>query len=279
MRAASLLGLTLLLAIGEGVEAQGTSTFQASRQAQTEEELRAEVSFGAGTIRVSPLESSHLYRLLVRFDEGVVEPEHSYSDGLLRVGARTIASRRILRRTDGETSVELGLGQTVPTHLKLELGAVQGRLDLGGIPLRSLDLSTGASDTELRVAVPNPIEMSSARIQVGAAAFLASNLGHLRAAEIRVEAGVGDVRLDMGGLLRDDTRVHVSMGLGNVEIRVPRGVGVRLDRSTFLTAVNAPDLVRRGSEYVSPEWDDADRLLRIRLDAAIGNVSITRYDP
>jgi hypothetical protein len=261
------------------LEAQSLSTFQATRQLHDETDLQVEVNFGAGTIRVSPLQSAQLYRLLLRFDEEAVEPIHSYDNGVLRIGARGVSTRRILRRSEGDTDLDLRLGTGVPIDLRMELGAVRSNMELGGIPLRALELTVGASDSNVSVSTPNPVEMDRARIQVGAAAFNGRGLGHLRASSIDIDAGVGDVRLDLAGLSRDDTRLGISMGLGNVELRVPRGIGIRLDRSTFLTAVNAPDLTRDGNSYYSPEWDGAGTRLRIRLDAAIGNVSITRYDP
>jgi hypothetical protein len=268
-----------MLAWGPALEAQSLSTFQATRQTHDERELRVEVNFGAGIIRVSPLESAQLYRILLRFDEAAVEPIHSYEDGILQLGARGVSTRRILRRGEGDTDLDLRLGTGVPIDLKMELGAVQSSMELGGIPLRGLELTIGASDSNVSVSTPNPVEMDRARIQVGAAALNARGLGHLRASSIDIDAGVGDVRLDLGGLSRVDTRLGISMGLGNVELRVPRGVGISLERSTFLTAVSAPDLTRDGNSYYSPEWDRAEVRLRIRLDAAIGNVSITRYDP
>ena len=55
--------------------------------------------------------------------------------------------------------LDLTLSGQVPMDLELEFGAVQANLDLGGLRLRSLDLSTGASEAELRVSAPNPEPM------------------------------------------------------------------------------------------------------------------------
>lgn len=163
--------------------------------------------------------------------------------------------------------------------LVMEFGAVKAELDLGGLRLRTLQLTTGASDAQLRVSDPNPIELDRAVFQVGAASFRARELGRLNARELQVDAGVGDVRLDLTGLHRPDTRVKVSMGVGSVDIEVPRGVGIELTRSTFLTSVTAPDLTRRGDTWVSPEWDRADRKVRIQVDAAFGSITVRRVAP
>lgn len=286
MRADALVATGLLLlalpfsgATGFQANAQTWSDFQASRQVQAESELSVEVSYGAGRFSLLPARSGRLYQVRLRYDEELFEPAHSYRNGMLRVGTEgSESSRRGFRRGGdfSESEMELQLGDAVPTDLKLEMGAVQAELDLGGIRLRSMELATGASDTRVRVTRPNPMQMERAVIQVGAAAFEGEGLGRLRAEEFQVDAGVGDVRLDFGGLERSLTRVKVSMGLGSVHITVPNEVGIRLTRSTFLTSVTAPDLNQDGDAYLSRGWDAAERQIEIQLDAAFGSVTIRR---
>jgi hypothetical protein len=274
-----LLALPLLGLPGMKVEAQSWSDFQASRQAQAESALSVEVVYGAGQFSLSPARSDRLYQVRMRYDEESFQPTHSYQNGVLRVGTEGSSSGRRTFRRGGdfsESELELRLGGTVPTDLKLELGAVRSDMDLGGIRLRSINLATGASDTRVRVSRPNPIQMDSAVIQVGAAAFEGEGLGRLRARQFKVDAGVGDVRLDFGGLERSLTRLNVSMGLGSVHITIPTGVGIRLTRSTFLTSVTAPDLTQHGEAYLSRDWDDAERQIEIQVDAAFGSVTIRR---
>lgn len=279
----SLGALAVALAAVVGLpgpaEAQTWSTMQLSRQLQAEESLQVSVRYGAGRFQVGPVDSRHLYQIRLRYDEEAFEPIHEYRDGRLRLGVEGSGRRTTLRRGDSEGELELRLSRDVPMDVEMEFGAVRAELELGGLRLRNLKLTTGASDARLVVSQPNPIQMDRAHIQVGAAAFNAQQLGHLRAREVEVEAGVGDVRLGFQGLDRPDTRVKVSMGLGSVEIRVPRGVGVELSRSTFLTSVNAPGLDRRGDVFVSSDWDRAERRIRIEVDAAFGSISILRIDP
>ncbi len=276
-----LLALPFLGLPGLQAEAQTWSDFQASRQAQAESALSVEVVYGAGHFSLHPARSDRLYQVRMRYDEESFQPIHSYQNGVLRVGTEgSSPGRRGFRRGGdfSESEMELRLGGTVPTDLKLELGAVRSEIDLGGIRLRSVNLATGASDTRVRVSRPNPMQMDSAVIQVGAAAFEGEGLGRLRARQFKVDAGVGDVRLDFAGLERSLTRLNVSMGLGSVHITIPAGVGIRLTRSTFLTSVTAPDLTQDGEAYLSRDWDEAERQIEIQVDAAFGSVTILRED-
>jgi hypothetical protein len=270
----------LLLGTPTSGQAQSWSDFQVSRQVQAERELVVDVKYGAGRFFVTPARGPHLYQVRLRYDEDAFEPVHEYRDGRLRVGVEGSGSlrRSSLRRGDSEDEMELRLTREVPIRLTMELGAVRGEMDLGGVQLRSLDLATGASDAELRVSEPNRLEMDRAQIKVGAASFRARDLGHLNARAIQVEAGVGDVRLDLAGLGLRETDVQVSMGLGSVEIVVPTAAGVRLTRSTFLTSVNAPALTREGDAYFSRNWHDAERRVDIKVDAAFGSVTVRYAD-
>jgi hypothetical protein len=274
--AAATLAVAVAWALGapSQAEAQTWSTFQVQRQVQAEQELRVDVEFGAGRFNLAPATGGELYRVRLRYDEDQFEPLHRYQNGALRIGMEGTGRR--IPRGESESELEVRLTRDVPTDLRMSFGAVRAELDLGGLRLRNLELSTGASDAQLRVSSPNPIALGRVTLKVGAAALRARELGHLNARELRVEAGVGDVRLDFEGLQRTETRLRASMGLGSLEIRVPEGVGIRLVRSTFLTSVSAPELTRRGDAYVSPEWDRAERRIEIEVDAAFGSITIRR---
>lgn len=273
-----VLAAGLCPAITADLHAQTPATLQAARDVGAERELTVEVRYGAGAFSLTPAAPGRLYQLRARFDEERQAISHRYRDGHLEIRSEAEGSSRGvrggLRRSADHGELNLRLGDRVPVRLDLELGAVQGELELGGIPLQALNFTTGASDTRLNVSRPNPMEMEQARFQVGAAAFHARGLGHLNAREIKVDAGVGDVRIELDGILRDRTRLAVSMGLGNLEIAVPPEVGVRVTRSGFLVSMDAPGLVRRGNVWESPGWDESSRRIEIQLDAALGSISV-----
>ncbi len=158
--------------------------------------------------------------------------------------------------------------------LDLEFGAVKADLDLGGLALTGLDLSTGASESTVDVSEPNTSGMQRARFEVGAADFTARHLGNLRADRIEVDAGVGSVALWFDGNWDRDSRVAIDMGLGTLELHVPEGLGIQIRKDSFLTALDSEGLVKRGDTYESLDWDSAARKVTIDLDAAFGSVKV-----
>jgi hypothetical protein len=210
----------------------------------------------------------------LRYDEDRFEPVAEYSGHDLHVGVESVRRSRSRRgdRESGELALELARG--VPMDLDLQFGAVQADLDLGGLALTDLELSTGASESTIDISEPNRASMETARFEVGAAEFTLHNLGNLNASRIEFDAGVGSLVLWLDGDWRQDTRISIDMGLGALELRVPEGLGIQLRKDSFFTALDSEGLVKRGDTFQSLDWDDADHQVTIDLDAAFGSVKV-----
>jgi hypothetical protein len=270
----TLAVLAVLVGLPGPGGAQSWRTVTMSRQISGEDDLRVRVSYGAGRFTVGPAEKGVLYRMQLRYDEEVFEPRTVYEGNRLELGVEGVGkSIRIGKgRSGGEMDLRLARG--VPMDLDLEFGAVKAELDLGGLSLTELSLSTGASESVVDVSEPNPESMGTASFEVGAAAFTARHLGNLNAEHLRVDAGVGEVRLWFTGEWRQDATVFVDMGLGALELRFPEGLGVRLAKDSFLASLDSEGLVKRGDAYYSLDWETADRRVSVDLDAAFGSIKV-----
>ncbi|TVP58843.1 MAG: hypothetical protein EA351_02755 [Gemmatimonadales bacterium] len=275
----ALTAIPIVLGASAELAGQDRTSTQFERRASGESSVDVNVRFGAGDFTLGPtLSGNHLYRATLEYLEEHWEPIHTYGSGRLELGLQSRGGAPRSLRQGGEASMELRLGPSVPVDLSLEMGAVRASMDLGGMALRSFELATGASETRVEVSRENPVEMSELSLKIGAASFRAEGLGRLNPARISVEGGVGEVRLGLEGLSRDETEIAASMGLGALEITVPDGVGIRLTRSGLLSTLNAPFLERRGSAHYSDDWDTSDRRVRISVESALGSVRIIRGD-
>lgn len=245
-----------------------------SRQLHGASPVHAEVSYAAGTFTLRSTEDAVLYRVFLRYDEDVFTPVAELTGDRLEIGLEGRDGRFSLRRGQTEGAMNLELASGVPMDLDLEFGAVKADLDLGGLALRSLDLSTGASESRIAVSEPNPVPMSRAAFEVGAADFTMEHLGNLGAERIDLEAGVGKVSLALDGAWRADARLSVQMGLGALTLRVPEGLGIRIRKDSFLTSFDPEGLVKRGDSYYSLDWEEAEHNVTIDLDAAFGSVQV-----
>ena len=269
--------VALILSLGAAVVVQGQDrrTVTMSRQVDDEKSMDVNVQYGAGRFSVEPAAPGVLYHMRVEYNQDVFEPLAEYRGSSLRIGTKGLGRRARLGRDHAAGEMRLALTRDVPMDLNMEFGAVRANIDLGGISLTRLQIGTGASQTLIDVSEPNPESMSRASMEVGAADFTVRNLGNLNTPVIEVDAGVGDIELGFGGDWKQNARVSVDMGLGSLVLRFPRGLGVRLVTETFLTSLDSEGLVKRGEEYYSLDYDEADYQVTVDVDAAFGSIRVT----
>lgn len=257
-----------------GLDAQQWRNVSLSRVLGTQQELDVRVRYGAGEFKLTgSSDDGLLYAMDLRYDEEQFEPVAEYTDGSIELGVESIR-RNINVGKRSQARMDLRLTRDIPLRLDVEVGAAQVDLDLTGMSLRELEFRTGASDSRIEVSSPNPVRMSRAQLAAGAAEFTARGLGNLNAQELSIDAGVGDVTLDFSGEWQGDTRAKIDMGLGALQLRFPRDVGVKLMKDSFLTSFDPEGLIKRGDAYYSEGYADAVYHMEVEVDAAFGSIEI-----
>jgi hypothetical protein len=274
MKAAALAALVCVSIFPGAVNAQTWRTSTFARQVWSTEPMDVRVEYGMGRLTVRPAASPTLYRFEVRYDEERFAPVSTFDEAgrTLRLGVRSREGSSRPGREGGTATLELT--RAVPLDLKLDFGAGVANLDLGGISLKNLEVSTGASETTLRFSEPNPIRAERLRVSAGAASLEVLGLGNARAERVVFEGGVGSTLLDFAGNWTGNTSASVKMGMGSVTLRVPRDVGMRVNRSAVLTRFTADGLTERDGTFFTPNWETAARKLAVDIEAAFGTVKI-----
>lgn len=277
--AAAVIGAIGLLMVGGPAEAQSWRTMESARQLQDREHTSVKIEYGAGTLRVEPAEARMLYRMELRYDEDDFRPitEFDAESHTLRLGAEGIRSRSM--NIESGSRATIALTREAPLDLDLDFGAGEAELELGGMRIRRLDVSTGASETTVRFGAPNPMAADRISIEAGAAELNVIGLGNARARRIDFEGGVGSTTLDFTGAWTGSTEASVQMGIGELTLRFPEGLGVKLERSSFLTSFDTEGLIKRGDAYYSPDWESAEHRVTLNVNAAFGAVNIRWVRP
>lgn len=271
----------LLAAIAVPVWAQQTwRTMTSARQVAGEQRLAVDVEYGAGRLRVQPERGNLLYRMEMRYDERAVSPVATYDRGAgrLRLGVESRKGRSNRDDRRGEGRADISLTPAVPMALKLAFGAGEAEVKLGGLALEELDISTGASETRVSFDRPNRTSARAVRMEAGAARLVVTGLANARTERIVFEGGVGETTLDFGGEWTRDARATVKMGIGSVKLRLPRSLGVRVEKDSFLASFNSNGMVKRGNAWYSRGYERAARKLDIRIEAALGSIEIDWID-
>ncbi len=289
-----LVSLSLGGALTPGA-AQEWRDFRTARQLGDLEALKIELMYAGGRLDVSPSDTQLLYDVRLRYDAERSLPRREWrrvgrtghfrlatasssedrrdADEAMRSGELELELEDLPRDADAAGRLDLSLNSSVPTDLRLGIGAGRARLDLGGAQLTALEIITGAGDVEVGFARENRAAMELLSIKSGATAFTAENLGNARFRRLEFYGFVGDVVLDFSGSWRSSAEAEIRMGLGELLMRVPAHIGVRVRRSG-LASLNVADFKKVGDYWLSPNWETARVRLEITLVAGLGSVIV-----
>lgn len=267
--------------------AQSWRTITSARQVHGERELSVDIRYGAGRFSLAPGTEDELYRMEMRYDEERFTPvrEFDADAGTLRLGLRSQDGARGIRislgdrRRNGPTpNLTVALSPDVPLSLNLELGAVAADVELGGLAIRRVHYETGASQTHLRFSRTNPMACDVLSMEAGAAEFNAENIANANCSRVTFHGGVGEVTLDFGGTWRHSMTADVEVGVGSLNLRLPRDVGVSVKLNRFLASFDAAGFQKRGGTYYSSNFNTARYRLTLDINAAFGGIEIAWVD-
>ena len=258
--------------------AQNWRTLDVARQLADSGATSVKVVYGTGRFGIRGTSEPLLYHMQLRYDGTRTQPRHTFNAATrtLELGVQK-SDMRFTGRNDGEEGkLQLELSRSTPIDLALDLGAVEADLDLTGLRLTRLHLESGASDGKIRFDSLNATRMSSFEVSLGAASFRGDRLANANAPSIRVDAGVGNVELDMSGQWTQDIELHVEVTLGIVTIHVPADVGVRVSVDKVFASFDHEGLVERNGAWVSRNWDSAPHKLRVSAETVFGKLTIDK---
>jgi hypothetical protein len=259
--------------------AQRMRSTTSARQLQGETRANVKLEYGAGRLRVSPTRGDLLYRMELRYDDARFRPvsEYDRAAGRLRLGVESRENRgRKGGRDDQHATIELT--PRVPLELSLAFGAGEADVELGGLALADVHLQTGASRTNVSFASPNRVQARRVKVEAGAAEVRVSGLGNTRSPRFEFSGGMGETTLEFGGTWTRSATARIDMGVGSVRLRLPRALGVRIVRDSFLSSFDAGGMVKRGNAWYSRNYEQARHKLDVSIHAAVGSIEVDWLD-
>ena len=136
-----------------------------------------------------------------------------------------------------------------PDHFKL--GKMKNEWDLKISEDAPVDLvvNAGASDTDL-------------------------DLKGIQLSNLEVNAGVGEITVDLGGDWKESFDARISSGVGKMTVILPKDTGVRVHAQKGIGSSSFENLISKGDGvYVNEAYEDAK--VKIDLDADLGVGEVT----
>ena len=175
--------------------------------------------------------------------------------------------------------LDITLSGSVPISFELELGAGQGEIDLTDLRVKDVKISTGASSVTMLCSKPNPIFADDVSIESGVSKFTATDLCNLNFRNMKFSGGVGTYKLDFDGKLRQNAEVQIEVGLGSINVYVPKTIPAKLlYDDNWLSSFKLDDDFEktRSGVYETSDFQDASKRLTIRMESGLGSVRVQR---
>ncbi len=279
MRLPTAIVALAVLVLGTPLVAQDWQTISTSRQFHAEEKLVASVEFLTGSIRIHAADARTLYQAQMRYDADRFRARNRYypSSNYLRIGLDVEHLGGDIEFDEGSPQyLDLALPLAVPTDLRMEFGAAYAELELGGLSISRATIKTGASKTSLRFSSANRVDCRQLEVQAAGAHLELAQLANSRCRRVAVTGGAGEITLDFTGSWADGMEmiVHAKMGLGQLTLRIPEDVGVRVDLDRLLVGFDKAGFIKRGSRWYSPNFDSAAAQISFEIDAAFGDIDV-----
>ncbi len=274
------LALVLLSLTGTAVAAQTPTprALTSARHLTDQQSLRVLLDFAGGDVTLRPAPENTLYHYELVYDAERASPLTLYdaTTGTVRLGVEKIRHNTFFASRAGTFSptATVQLTQAIPVTIEGSITSGDTDIDLGGLTLKRLDLTTSAARMTIRFSAPTAGQCDGAIIRSHATETHLLQLGNSRCTSIRFESDAGPAVLDFSGDFPDSLRMSAEATLGTLMLRIPRSVGVRLVVDRWLAAIAQDGFTRDGNTWVSSTYATSTHRLDLDLKAAAGGVRI-----
>lgn len=189
-----------------------------------------------------------------------------------------------------EVDIDLGVGE-----MNLTGGAkewVEGKADYNIkklAPQVNYDVSGDTGEVEIKHKGSTKLGISNIKnnwaiqlnddipmdLTVETGASLANlDLQGLQLEKLDIEAGVGDLTVNLGGDWKKSFKANIETGVGQTTVIVPSKVGVKLTTEKGIGLSNVEGLISKGKGvYVNEAYDKADVVLEIKSEIGVGDIT------
>jgi hypothetical protein len=247
----------------------------------------------SGNCYIKPSQNAEILNVFSNQDESSYS--HNYSK---ETKGKTCEVYLNLEETDSE-----GIGQTIstrmfgtsdkpatdklwkmyltdskPYQLELNYGVGNAHVDLSGLAISKLKISTGSADVNVGyTSMENQVEMDTFSVKVDLGSLNVKNLNLSRTKYMVADVGFGNMTLDFSQRPLVSNRIKGSVGAGNLVIILPSPETPLLIRihESWLCSVKLPQGLKKLKEntFVNDAYKkDAKNSLTFDLDVSMGSI-------
>lgn len=136
--------------------------------------------------------------------------------------------------------------------------------------LNGVNHSNIKNEWDLELSDDVPMNLS---IQSGASST-ELDLKGLMLEELDIEAGVGELHIDLGGSWENSFETNIKTGVGAATVILPSEVGVKIKSEKGIGTSDVVGFISQGEGvYVNEAYEDADVILTVNTEMGIGDIT------
>jgi hypothetical protein len=248
---AAVLSLCLSVGCGEAIEPGDLTEETHILESEGAKRVSADIEMSFGKIRLEGgsrdlIDAEFIYN--IKDWKPVVEYE--VDDGLGELILRQPETKGKSFGRGVRNEWHLRFGDDVPLDVEMKVGAAECTMDLQGLPFTGLDFTFGAGDVDIVIGGSRTLE------------------------DLTLEAGAGDITIDLRGDWDVDLDARIEAGVGRVAIDLPEDAGVRVETSKGIGKVSLSGLRRKGDYYVNDAYGKSGADLDIEVKTGVGAIEL-----
>ena len=257
----------------------GTERFKQKYEINSDKVLHVNIDIDAAQVRISKSSRSKEVWLSIYFSEDEFKIYEDYDRKRSRLDIE-FDKKGWTNNDSKDLKAEfvLELPPDVEIYLEARIKAGVIEIDLGGLSIVGMELTTWAGEVQVEFSEPNQSEMDYLKINTKVGETKIVRLGNARFREAEINGGIGEMRVDFRGRMLNEAMADVDLDIGETTIYLPDDdVGVKLSVSKFLflSDVEVPRNFRKsGRYYYSKNYDDAKYALRLHVSPGLGALNI-----
>lgn len=227
------------------------SILKKSIERNNAKEIKTDISFFAGELKIDG-STSELAECFYGYRHNFIRPMIKYHE-VGKTGYLSIDSEKNKNRDfediGKENEWKLSLNKNIRNSVAIELMAGEANIDLEDFKLSRFEYRMTAGESKI-------------------------NLRNTSVPSLYFSLTAGEANIDLSGKWKNDLTANIKGGVGELTIKLPYDVGVRITVSGLLGEINVPFFNRDGRTYTNDLYGKTTNTLYIDINGGIGEINI-----
>ncbi len=214
-------------------------------------EVKSDISFFAGELYLNA-NSKKLTECYYGYKDLFIVPYMVYKE-VDRNGYLTIKCKREkaeqLDNRSSDNKWKLELNRNIKNDVTIELMAGEAHINLEGAKITNFTFKMTAGESNI-------------------------NLRNTSVPKIRCNMMAGKTTLDLSGKWNNDCDAEIKGGVGQINVKVPFGTGVKINVSGLLGEVKIPFFNKDNRTYTNDAWGKSKHSITLDISGAIGEINV-----